>query len=55
MSTALSVPEFPRLNPAKTGFFRFRRLKDDYLITNDFGRHSVLTAPELTSFVEGSI
>ena len=55
MSTAAVVPELPRLHPTKTGFFRFRRLKDDYLITNDFGRYCILTAPEFKSFVEGSI
>ncbi|MFI5360694.1 MAG: His-Xaa-Ser system radical SAM maturase HxsB [Elusimicrobiota bacterium] len=55
MNTAAALSEFPRLNAAKAGFFRFRRLQDDYLITNDFGRHCVLTAAEFKSFVEGSI
>ncbi len=55
MSGEAPIVEFPRLNPEKTGFFRFRRLKDDYLITNDFGRHCLLTAAEFKSFVEGSM
>ena len=55
MSASAVVSEFPKLNPTKTGFFRFRRLKDDYLITNDFGRHCFLTELEFKSFVEGAI
>ncbi|OGR90687.1 MAG: His-Xaa-Ser system radical SAM maturase HxsB [Elusimicrobia bacterium RBG_16_66_12] len=55
MSVAVKTAEFPVLNPQKAGFFRFRRIKDDYLITNDFGRHRVLTASEFKSFVEGSL
>ena len=55
MSVAAKAPGSPRLDPRKTGFFRFRRLQDDYLITNDFGRHAILTASEFKSFVEGAL
>lgn len=55
MSVKTAPVEFPRLNAEKTGFFRFRRLKDDYLITNDFGRYSILTEAQFKSFVEGTL
>ncbi|MFI5348093.1 MAG: His-Xaa-Ser system radical SAM maturase HxsB [Elusimicrobiota bacterium] len=55
MRATAVAPEFPRLNAEKTGFFRFRRFRDGFLVTNDFGRHHVLTAAEFKSFVEGSI
>ena len=55
MSVPAAAPEFARLDPVKAGFFRFRRLGDSYLITNDFGRYHILSEPEFKNFVAGGL
>ncbi|MDE2491371.1 MAG: His-Xaa-Ser system radical SAM maturase HxsB [Elusimicrobia bacterium] len=40
---------------AKPAFFRFRRLGRRILITNDFGRHRLMTDAEFRSFAAGSL
>jgi len=34
-----------------TGFFRFKKFGDDYLITNDIAKYSFLTKEEFGSFI----
>jgi F0F1-type ATP synthase alpha subunit len=38
-----------------TGFFRFKKFSDDYLITNDIAKHSFLTKEEFGDFIAGKI
>ncbi|MDD3145118.1 MAG: His-Xaa-Ser system radical SAM maturase HxsB [Candidatus Gracilibacteria bacterium] len=38
-----------------TGFFRFKKFGDDYLITNDIARYSFLTKNEFSDFISGNI
>jgi len=39
----------------QTGFFRFRRLGEKYILTNDFGRYCLLTESELQRFTSGKL
>ena len=47
--------DISRLDAAKTGFFRFRRLDGRFLITNDFGRWCFLTDAEFQDFISGKL
>ena len=55
MSDSAELLDPSKFNAEKTGFFRFRRLGDSYLITNDYGRHRFLSAAEFQVFVEGAL
>lgn len=55
MSAPGSVLEPSRLDPSQAGFFRFRRLKEKYLLTNDLGRHCFLGGDELQKFISGGL
>ncbi|HXT01708.1 MAG TPA: hypothetical protein VN915_13625 [Elusimicrobiota bacterium] len=55
MSESAVAVEPSSFDPVRTGFFRFRRLGDRYLITNDFGRYRVLTDAEFRAYVGGAL
>ncbi|MFA6316883.1 MAG: His-Xaa-Ser system radical SAM maturase HxsB, partial [Elusimicrobiota bacterium] len=44
-----------KLDSARTGFFRFRRLGDRFLVTNDFGRWCFMSDAEFQDFVAGRL
>ncbi len=44
-----------QLDKEKPNFFRFRKVADGMLITNDFGGHAMLTDEEFRLFAEGKI
>ncbi|MBI4677230.1 MAG: His-Xaa-Ser system radical SAM maturase HxsB [Elusimicrobia bacterium] len=44
-----------RFDAERTGFFRFRRLADKFLVTNDFGKWRFLTEGELQAFISGGL
>ncbi len=37
------------------GFFRFKKMGDDYLLTNDFGFHFFLSSKQFDQFIEGKM
>ena len=39
----------------KTNFFNFRRYKDRYLLTNDFGRYAFVSKEELNGLIYGNL
>ena len=50
----LNVDKINKLNK-NTGFFRFKRFGENYLITNDIAKHSFLTKNEFGDFISGKI
>jgi len=55
MSAKASVLDPERLDPVRAGFFRFRRLGQKFLITNDFGRYGFLSDEDFQKFVAGTL
>lgn len=55
MSEATAEAARPELDCQRTGFFRFRRLDGKTLITNDFGRYSLLADKDFDDFVGGRL
>lgn len=53
MSASARAPLAP--DPVKTGPFRFRRVADKTLITNDLGRHHLLDEAQFRDFVTGAL
>ena len=52
MSVAL---ELNKINKQKVGFFRFKDLNGQYLLTNDVGDYSFLNPQQFSSFLNGSV
>jgi len=52
-ATELAAP--PAIDPVKTGFFRFRKVAGKTLITNDVGRHALLSEEEFLRFLSGEL
>jgi His-Xaa-Ser system radical SAM maturase HxsB len=48
-------PAPPKLDEAKTGFFRVRRIGGRVLLTNDIGHYALLTEAEFSRFVRGGL
>jgi hypothetical protein len=46
----LNFDKINKLNK-NTGFFRFKKFGDDYLITNDIAKYSFLTKDEFGDFI----
>lgn len=44
-----------KIESEKVGFFRFRKIADDYLLTNDFGKYIKLSLSEFQDFLKGKI
>ena len=42
-----------KINKKTVGFFRFKKLNDKYLLTNDFGHYVFLTPPQFKKFLAG--
>jgi His-Xaa-Ser system radical SAM maturase HxsB len=55
MSATPPVLDPARFDPVQTGFFRFRRLGQRFLITNDFGRYRLLGDADFQKFVAGKL
>lgn len=55
MSAPAAALDPSKFNAEKAGFFRFRRLGDRYLITNDYGRHCLLSEADFRRFIEGAL
>lgn len=51
----LEVKNLKNIDKQKVGFFRFKELNGQYLITNDIGDYSLLTSQEFDLFVCGKI
>jgi His-Xaa-Ser system radical SAM maturase HxsB len=49
------MPKPLKLNPDTPNFFRFKKIDDDYLITNDLGHHLFLSPAEFSSFTKGKV
>lgn len=43
------------INHKKTGFFRFKKIGDDYLLTNDAGDYEYLSAPVFEDILSGKL
>ncbi len=50
----LDLEKIKKLNK-NTGFFRFKKFWDDYLITNDIAKYSFLNKGEFANFIAGKI
>jgi hypothetical protein len=46
----LDLEKIKKLNK-NTGFFRFKKFGDDYLITNDIAKYSFLNKEEFAKFI----
>lgn len=44
-----------KTNFKKIGFFRFRELNENYLLTNDVGFYALLTSPQFKNLLEGKL
>ena len=55
MKKTPAAAELAPFDPVQTGFFRFRRMGDRFLITNDFGRHCILSEAEFRNFSAGQL
>jgi uncharacterized protein len=55
MSTSLKTLNIKKVDYKKTGFFRFKKLDDRYLITNDIGQFLYLKPLEFLTFIEGKV
>ncbi len=44
-----------KINPKKVGFFRFEKMNNDYLLTNDFGFYVILKSDQFNKFLEGNL
>ncbi len=44
-----------KFNSKKVGFFRFKKLGDKYLVTNDIGRYVFLSPNLFKQFIEGTL
>ena len=44
-----------KLNPKKTGFFRFKKINGNYLLTNDVGFYISLSPAQFKDFLEGKL
>ncbi len=55
MKASTAVPGVARSHQAQTGFFRFCRRGNRYLITNDLGRYHFLTREEFSDFTSGAL
>jgi len=44
-----------KLNKDKVGFFRYKQLGKNYLITNDVGQYSLLSSKDFKNFTEGTL
>jgi len=44
-----------KINKRKVGFFRFKEMNNEYLITNDIGDYSFLSAENFNAFLSGKI
>jgi hypothetical protein len=47
----IDIKKIDKLNK-NTGFFRFKKFNEDYLITNDIAKYSFLTKNEFQDFIE---
>lgn len=54
-SPFLGKQNMEKINSQKVGFFRFKKLKNRYLLTNDIGRFIFLTEKEFRNFLAGNL
>lgn len=47
--------DLKKIKYKELGFFRFKKLKDKYLLTNEEGKYQFLDAKEFSDFVEGKL
>ncbi len=44
-----------KIKSSKVGFFRFKKMDGNYLLTNDFGFYVILTSDQFKDFLEGNL
>ena len=54
-SVIMSCPNLDKIKYNQLGFFRFKKLKNKYLLTNDIGQYLFLTRKEFNDFLAGKL